>query len=180
MTLKKPSFIEHIHEFYISFDAHYTGKSFKYQHDMKNNVLKQLYLSLLIVILPLIGCSTISNFNQQAYLQTTSLKVDALNLMDSATVDYSKCEYLVNDLQTKLQKAYEYEKNRPKNDITIQLWDKLLNKEGHLLGGFLVRWKEQGKFGSTYIVEKKEQVAKAFDIIAGLESQKIKASDINN
>lgn len=147
---------------------------------MKNKTFNLPVLTLLIGLIPLLSCSTISNFNQQAYLQTTSLKVDALNLMDSSTVEYSKCENLVSDLQTKLQKAYEYEKNRPKNDITIQLWDKLMNKEGHLLGGFIVRWKDQGKFGSTYIAEKKEQVAKAFDIIAGLESQKIKASEINN
>lgn len=149
------------------------------QFDMKNKSIKHVYLALLLAILPLLGCSTISSFNQQAYLQTTSLKVDALNLMDSATVEYSKYETQVNDLQIKLQKAYEYEKNRPKNEITVKLWDTLLNKEGHLLGGFLVRWKTQGKMGQTYITEKKEQVASAFDIISGLESEKIKPSSIN-
>jgi len=49
----------------------------------------------------------ISTFDQYAYIQTTSLKVDALNLMDRATEDYTAHEQEVKAVLTKLDKAYE-------------------------------------------------------------------------
>lgn len=145
---------------------------------MKN--IKQIKnAGLLFLLITLISCSTISLFDHHAYLQTTSIKVDALNLMDLATEDYSLHENTIKALQTDLQKIYEYEKNRPKNEITIQLWDKLLDKNGHLLGGFIERWKNENKLNEFYIVEAKKIIDKAFDQIAGLESKKIKASEIS-
>lgn len=137
-------------------------------------------IELLFLLCYLVGCATISPFDQQAYTQTTSLKVDALNIMDLAKDDYGTHEKAVYEFQTQLKKAYEYEKNRPKNEITIQLWDKLLDKDGHLLGGFMVRWQTEKKLGNSYITEAKKLIDKAFDQIAGLESKKLKPSDISN
>ena len=125
-----------------------------------------------------VACATISNFDQQAYVYTTSVKVDALNLMDQATTDFAGHSKEVKELQTQLQKIYEYEKNRPKNEITLKQWDILLNPEGHLLGGFLKRWETQKTLNKTFVTEARKLVDKAFDQIAGLESKKIKASDI--
>lgn len=136
-------------------------------------------ITMLFVILSLAGCATISSFDQYAYAQTTSIKVDALNVMSKATTNYKTCEKSVNALQTELEKIYTYEKNRPKNVITVKMWDKLLNKNGHLLGGFLNRWKSEGKLNSTFITEEKKLVGSAFDQIAGLESHKIKKSEIS-
>jgi len=95
----------------------------------KNNLLRKNGLIILFLSLLISGCATsISRYDQHAYMQTTSLKVDALNLMDSAKDEYNSHIIAVQELQTNLQKAYEYEKNRPKNEITIKLWDKLLDK----------------------------------------------------
>jgi len=135
-------------------------------------------LALFFVIFSLTSCATISLFDQQAYTQTTSLKVDALNIMDLAKYDYATQEKAVKEYQTKQQKVYEYEKNRPKNEFTIKLWDKLLDKNGHLLGGFINRWQTENKLNETYIMEAKKLVDQAFDQISGLESKKLKASDI--
>ena len=126
-----------------------------------------------------VSCVSISSFDQYAYAQTTSIKVDGLNLMDLAKEDFSKSKLNVSEFQTKLKKVYEYEKNRPKNEITIKLWDKLLDPEGHLLGGFINRWEKEEKLSETFITEEKKLVDKAFDQIAGLESKKIKSSDIS-
>jgi hypothetical protein len=135
-------------------------------------------VSILAILLALCDCTTISLFDQHAYIQTTSAKVDALNTMDLARADYKTNEKSVLDLQTQLQKIYEYEKNRPKNEITLQLWNKLLDPGGHLLGGFLKRWETDKKLSDTFIIEMKKMVADAFDQIAGLESKKIKSSDV--
>jgi hypothetical protein len=136
-------------------------------------------ITMLFVIFSAVSCASISSFDQQAYTQTTSVKVDALNLMDLAKYDYATQENNVKEYLTKQQKIYEYEKNRPKNEITLKLWDKLLDKDGHLLGGFLNRWQTETKLNETFIAEEKKLVDKAFDQISGLESKKIKPSEIS-
>lgn len=135
-------------------------------------------IAMMFVILTFCSCASISKFDQYAYAQTTSIKVDALTVMSLATDDYFSCSNKVQDLEVNLQKVYEYEKNRPKNEITIKLWDKLLAKNGHLLGGFIERWKKDKTLNGAFISESKEQVSEAFDQISGLESKKIKVSDI--
>jgi hypothetical protein len=136
-------------------------------------------IAMIFVIFSFVGCATISSFDQYAYIQTTSIKVDALSIMDLAKDDYKINEKYVKEFQSKLQKVYEYEKNRPKNEITLQLWDKLLDTNGHLLGGFIKRWETDQKLNETFIIEEKKLVDKAFDQISGLESKKIKSSDIS-
>lgn len=140
---------------------------------------KMLQIVAIVLILSCTSCASISSFDQYAYAQTISVKVDGLNIMDLANEDFSIHKSSVSDYRTKLRKVYEYEKNRPKNEITIQLWNKLLDPDGHLLGGFLVRWEKESKLSETFITEEKKLVDKAFDQIAGLESKKIKPSDIS-
>ena len=133
---------------------------------------------LLTFFISVFGCATISQFDQYAYVQTTSLKVDALGLMDLAIDDYSEHADEVAELKANLQKIYEYEKNRPKNEITVKMWEKLLDRDGHLIGGFLAKWENQGKQSQVFIIEAKKIIGPAFDQIAQLESKKIKPSEL--
>lgn len=139
-------------------------------------------LACLIVLFG--GCKLlapgISNYDAYSYQQTTSLKVDAMNLMDEATEDYALHSKDIKLLQSNLAKIYEYEKHRPKNEITTKQWEILSDTSGHLLGGFIVKWRKEGKQGRVYIDEKKKQIATAFDQIAELESKKIKPAEIKN
>lgn len=139
-----------------------------------------LQLSFVSIFLLLLGCSrTISTFDQIAYVQVTSLKVDVLNLMDEANESYSQHSVEIKDLQLKVDKAIEYDLHRPKNEITNKMWALVNDPTGHLFGGFLVQWKKEGKCGSAYISEKKKQIAKSFDQIAELESKKINPSQVS-
>jgi len=137
-------------------------------------------IAFIVIILSCLSCASISSFDQYAYAQTTSVKVDALNLMDMAIEDFSTHQASVSGFKTKLQKVYSYEKNRPKNEITIKLWDKIIDPNGHLLGGFINRWEKEKKLNATFISEEKKLVDAAFDQIAGLESKKNKPKDIAN
>lgn len=136
------------------------------------------HLLLLSFFIAFWACATISQFDQYAYVQTTSLKVDALSVMDLATDDFDQHKDEVLQLTSSLQKIYEYEKNRPKNEITVKMWEKMLNEDDHLLGGFLLKWKTQGQQSKVFIEEAKKIIGPAFDQIAQLESKKIKPSDI--
>ena len=129
---------------------------------------------LFSVLLVIAGCQTISLFSQHAYLQDTSLKVDALILMEAGADSFSVHKEEVNNLVINIEKAYEYEKGRPDNSITTKMWAKLKDPEGNLLGGFLRLWEEKSILSKTYVKEKRKQVADAFDQIIELESKKIK------
>jgi hypothetical protein len=141
----------------------------------KNRRVLQLLLLLSIFYT---ACSTISHFDQFAYQQTTSLKVDALHVMDFAKETFTSHETEVTKIQMDMQKIYEYEKNRPKNEISTKMWKILIDSSGALFGGFINTWKSQGKCSPAYITNKKQQIAFAFDQIAELESHKIKPSDV--
>jgi hypothetical protein len=133
--------------------------------------------SIVIIALFLSSCSAISLFDQYAYTQTTSLKVDALAIMDKATESYASHETEVEAVRLKMEKAYEYENHRAKNLITAKLWDILKSPDKNLYGGFVKRWKNESTLNAEFVKQAKGQISEAFDIIAELESQKIKPAD---
>ncbi|HUZ58273.1 MAG TPA: hypothetical protein VMU83_05780 [Hanamia sp.] len=137
-------------------------------------------IGIFIVFSLLYGCATISNFDQYAYTQATSIKVDAMNTMSLATDKYADHLQEIANVQTEMNKLYEYEKNRPKNTITTKMWEKMIDTSGHLYGGFIQHWKSEKKLRPAFIENEKELIAKSFDQIAELESKKIKQSSITN
>lgn len=126
------------------------------------------------------GCTpAISPFDQYAYTHTTSIKVDAMNVMDMAVEDYKDHKKEIAAVLTEMQKAYEYEKNRQKNDITVTMWQTMIDKQGKLFGGFISFWEQQNiankKLNIAFIENQKQSIGEAFDQIAQLESKKIKS-----
>lgn len=139
----------------------------------------RLTVALLFAAGALAACGpTISKFNETAYEQATSLKVESLALMEAATEPYADHAEDVRALQVELKKAHEYAKNRPHNAISTEQWDTLIDPEGDLLGGFLQRWKRDSTLNETYVTEKVKQVRAAFNTIIKLESGKIKPEDV--
>ena len=124
------------------------------------------------------SCSTISTYDQAAYEHATSAKVDTLALIDKATESYSSHEKEIIAVRTELEKAYEYDLGRPLNKITVAQWAVLLDPERDLVGGFLKMWKSKGSVSAYFVTAKKKQIGEAFDQIIGLESGKIKPSQV--
>ncbi|PVD52247.1 hypothetical protein DC498_11020 [Terrimonas sp.] len=137
-------------------------------------------LTIIGIFLVLIGCSTISKFDQYAYSQTTAIKVDALNVMSHATDSFVLHADEVARVQTEIDKIYEYEKNRPKNMISEKMWVLLKDSTGHLFGGFVSRWKKDGKLDDVFVKESQIVIGASFDQISQLESGKIKPQQVTN
>jgi hypothetical protein len=145
---------------------------------MKNYLIVQVkFIALLIPLFWLNSCKTIAVFDQQAYFQTTTLKVEALKVMDKAVENYADHASLIGDITMKIEKAYEYEAHRPQNEISTKMWNILKDENKNLFGGFLKRWSSKEKLDPVFITEAKGQIAEAFDLIAELESKKIKETD---
>lgn len=138
------------------------------------SIVKKSFLPTLVLCLLLTACATVSKFDQYAYTQTTSLKVDVLSAMGHATESYPLHQAETTQLKTSLDKMYEYEKNRPKNAFTQKMWSFLTDSTGHLYGGFIKRWEKEDKLDTAFIRISKELVGQSFDQISQLESGKIK------
>ncbi len=141
-----------------------------------NNIRNSIFS--LIISLSLIACSSISEFSADAYKQAVELKVISIDLMWYATESYSNYEAEVEMLKLELKKAYEFAKGRPDNEISTRQWEILIDEERNLLGGFLKRWKEEETLSAMFVNEAQLLVGDAFDAIIGLESGKIKPSEI--
>jgi hypothetical protein len=135
-----------------------------------------LVSALLLVAAAACGPS-IALFSERAYNQATTLKVEALALMDKATEQFADHADEVQALRLRVDAAYEYARGRPKNELSTRQWEVLRDPERNLLGGFLRRWEQRGSLGAAFVTEAKGLIAEAFDLIIGLESGKIKSAD---
>jgi hypothetical protein len=129
---------------------------------------------LISASIALSACSLIAHYDQVAYEHATSAKVDTIALMDKATGSYDDHQKEIEALVLELNKAYEYDRGRALNKLTVAQWDILRDPNRNLVGGFLKLWKTKGSLGATFIGEKKQQVSDAFDQIIALESGKPK------
>src|SRR5690242_21764299 len=82
------------------------------------------------------ACSLIARYDQVAYEHATSAKVDTLRLMVKATDGYDNHQKEIEALLTQLDKAYEYDRGRQLNRITVAQWDILRDPNRNLVGGF--------------------------------------------
>lgn len=149
---------------------------------MKNIFKNRLSVRLVFVLLfswLSVNCGSIANYSPAAYEQAVTLKVESLEIMSFATEEYSQHENSIIELTRSLNIAHEFSKGRPDNEISTQQWQILLDPEKNLLGGFFKRWKDAGTLSEMFIDEMQKIVSDAFDTIIGLESGKIKPSEIN-
>lgn len=144
------------------------------------SIRKKAFTTVVVLGILLTACATISRFDQYAYTQATSIKVDALNLMSRATDDYALHTADVAAVQTTINKMFEYEKNRPKNEISEKMWAILKDSTGQLFGGFIKRWQREGKLDAAFVKESQHLISDSFDQILQLESGKIKPTKIGN
>ncbi|MXV50314.1 hypothetical protein GS399_04965 [Pedobacter sp. HMF7647] len=135
-----------------------------------------LHVSLCVTAL-LTSCASIAGYDQYSYAQTTSLKVDALNLMTKATDSARLHQADIQQVKTELSKIYEYEKNKPKNTVTTEMWNVLADSAGNSFGGFVSRWQKEQVLDTAFVTESKLLIGRSFDQISALESGKIKSAD---
>lgn len=138
--------------------------------------LKSSAVALLLWLSFATACSTIATFDQVAYDKATGAKAEALALMDKATDSYGAHLKEIEAVSLTIDKAYEYDRGRALNTVTVQQWEVLRDPHRNLFGGFLRRWHDKGSLKVDYITEKKPDIAEAFDQITGLEIGKRKAN----
>jgi hypothetical protein len=144
---------------------------------MKNLKLKNITF-LIAVSFAIASCTSTKTalFDQYSYQKTTELKVETVQLMDKATEPYTIHKEEVETLLLNIEKLAEYEKNKPNNEITFEMWKILNDKEKNLLAGFFKRWETKGIISPVFLEESKKQVLDALDLLIQYEIKKDKES----
>lgn len=120
----------------------------------------------------------ISPYSPVAYRQATDLKVESLGVMRRATEPFEEHRRDVDELREELEKAFEFARGRPRNELSARQWEILIDPGGNLLGGFLARWEREGALSPVFVEEMRRVVSEAFDTIIGLESGKVRRDEV--
>jgi hypothetical protein len=121
----------------------------------------------------LVGCAPlIADFNTEAYKNATSLKVEAMALVDKSGERFATRRRDVEVFSTKLDAAYEFAVNLPNNQESTAQWQIIRDPNGDYWGAFVKVWRQQGTMGSTFRTEYKGRLGKAFDQLICLETAK--------
>ncbi|KFF06435.1 hypothetical protein [Flavobacterium reichenbachii] len=139
--------------------------------------LKQMAF-LIAISFAIISCTSTKTalFDHYSYQKTTEIKVNANQLMSKAVTPYSTHKVEVESLILEIEKLTEYEKNKPNNEITFEMWKVLTDKEKNLLAGFFKNWNEKGILSPVFMEESKKQVLDALDLLIQYEIKKDKQS----
>ena len=123
----------------------------------------------------LVNCKpTIALYDQYAYTQATSLKVDLQNLaLESESTSYDAAKADIDKVNTELQKAYEYNKGRDLNSLSTKQYEILLS-DNEFYKKFLSNWKSSGKENETFAESVSEKIGQLLDQVIKLENGKNK------
>ena len=121
----------------------------------------------------------IAAYDQYAYTQTTSIKIDVLNLIDKSNESYFKHQQETEEVVSSINKMKEYERHRTNDQTTSQMWEVIIDSTGEkgLVGRFLTKWKNDTTIKKIIIEDAKPLIGYGFDLIAELESKKLKKND---
>jgi hypothetical protein len=134
-----------------------------------------VFIFLLYLYAASVGCANhIAFYDQYAYTQATSLKVDLQNLAtESSTVIFTDAKADIDKVNTQIQKALEYSKGRAKNTLSTDQYAILLSGNG-FYKSFLKTWDSQGKLTPAGANEISKSIGDLMDQIIKLESGKTK------
>ncbi len=132
------------------------------------------YLFSFVLLIFLQQCAPlIAPYNQRAYENATLLKVETVMLVNKGTESYRLYEDQVEQVELKLNQAYEYVKGIPKNDLSARQWQILIDPDGNLAGGYFKRWAEKDSLSAVFVEEAAKLISSGFDKIIELEAAKI-------
>jgi hypothetical protein len=127
----------------------------------------------LILSVLLAGCLVhwVSYYDSASYQNLTDLKAVTSILFDELVQDPTGriARKSMASLRLEIEKAYEYEKGKEKNDETAAQLASIRD----LYGRMFLLLQKQGKLSPAYLQDKKDQMMAAFDLAIRTEKSKI-------
>lgn len=126
------------------------------------------WLSLPVALL-MVGCATITKFDQNSYNAAQQLRAQSVAVMASPSGAN------VDGLRARLDAQVAYESGKGKaNTLSTTQWKLIARKDGYLLGGWITDYQAGKPMSAPYVAEKTRQVEAAFDEILKLEGGKLR------
>ena len=92
--------------------------------------------------------------------------------MDKASEPFDGHRQEAESLLSEVDEMVTYEKNRPNNEISNEMWQLLADENRFLLAGFIKKWKENERFSKAFLQEAKSQIIDAMDALLSFEEKK--------
>lgn len=136
---------------------------------------------ILFTLMVMASCQSIKTalFDHYSYQKTTAIKTEMLLLMDKSDFAYELQKENVAQLLLEIAKLKEYERNKPNNEITYEMWNLLTDTEKNLIGGYFKFWEEKQTLSPEFTQEAKIQITEALDVLIQYEIKKDKTSKDN-
>lgn len=136
---------------------------------------------ILFTLMAIASCQSIKTalFDHYSYQKTTAIKTEMLLLMDKSDFAYELQKENVAQLLLEIAKLKEYERNKPNNEITYEMWNLLTDTEKNLIGGYFKFWEEKQTLSPEFTQEAKIQITEALDVLIQYEIKKDKTSKDN-
>ncbi|ESR26543.1 hypothetical protein [Lutibaculum baratangense] len=142
---------------------------------VRGHLLLPLLAAVLVALLS--ACASLApDYSLEAYRNATTLKAESLALIAKAHEPYASHAREVEELSTRIDAAYEFSAGLPRNALSARQWAIMRSPDRNLYGGFVARWREQGRVGAFFRDEARSQIAEGFDYIICLEANKQKAT----
>ena len=142
---------------------------------MNKKISRNKNFNVLFLFVLLISCKPmIALYDQYAYTQATSLKVDMQNLaLESDSVNYEAAKPDIDKVNVELQKAYEYNKGRDLNSLSTKQYE-ILVSDKDFYKQFLNNWKSSGKENKAFAQDASDKIGQLLDQVIKLENGKNK------
>ncbi|PHS08814.1 MAG: hypothetical protein COA88_06190 [Kordia sp.] len=140
---------------------------------------KQFMYVLLFCSILITSCGSIkiAIYDQYSYQQEVSLKIETKALLEHATEEYAIYKDQITHVLLEMEKMEEYEKNKPDNAISYQMWHLMTDADRNSVAGLFKRWKEKGQLPVVFTQEASVQVMGAFDALIKYEVSKDKEKE---
>jgi hypothetical protein len=128
-----------------------------------------------IIVVFFFSCSPkIAPYDNYSYTQAVALKTEVMTLVDQSTQLYSDHEKEVNEVIAKMEKQFDYELHKDRNDITTDLWFRMKDPKGKLFGAFITRWKKDDTLRPGLVRAWRKDLEPYFDKMIAFENSKSK------
>ena len=114
----------------------------------------------------------IAGYSLEAYRNATSLKAETLAIIAHADEPFPQHAQEVRDLQIRLAAAHEFAAGMPRNTLSANQWQIMVDPTRSMAGGLLARWQRETTLNPVFVREQSAQIARAFDDIICLEANK--------
>ncbi|WP_028888820.1 hypothetical protein [Tenacibaculum ovolyticum] len=136
--------------------------------------MKKIKLLSLVLVVLLTSCASLkmAPYDQYSYQKSVEIKIDTENIIAKATTTYAENSIEIERLKNDMRKIVAYEKYKPNNEITYNMWKIISDKEKNLIAGFLNRWEKKGKLSSYFVKEANQQITEAMNLLVRFEGKK--------